>query len=196
MRKLSIAAMAASLTLGLGSTAQAVTYTGTLQATFSEYLPIYPFDFDPRPLRFTFVADMTQVSYAYLTFSSDLYFEGTTQVGPPDEPREWFGDLIPLAEDYSSILTPTGFEITINTPDNETCDPYKGPTYYCEHTYPTGFYLDGETLGQTVAYTYSITPIPEPAAWALMIAGFGLAGAGVRRSRAQRLEKCQLPLAS
>lgn len=31
-----------------------------------------------------------------------------------------------------------------------------------------------------------LTPAPEPTTWSMMIAGFGLAGAGLRRSRAQR----------
>ena len=181
MHKISIAAIAASAALAVCPTAHAVTYTGTLSGTFGEYLPIHPFDFDPRPLRFTFVADTTQLEDVFLTFSSVLYFEGTTDMGP-GEPREWFGDYIDMYDDYTSILTPTGFSITIDTADNAWCSPYKGPDYYCEHIYPTGFYLDGETTNP-VPYTYTITPVPEPAVWGMMIIGFGLAGAAIRRGR-------------
>ena len=33
----------------------------------------------------------------------------------------------------------------------------------------------------TVDVIGAITPVPEPAAWALMLGGFGLAGAAMRR---------------
>jgi hypothetical protein len=38
--------------------------------------------------------------------------------------------------------------------------------------------------------------VPEPATWAMMIAGFGLAGVGLRRSRAQRQAPLRLQQAS
>lgn len=162
MRRKLVSATAALCCLAAPLGAQAVTYTGTMNGTVGEYLPIYPYDFDTRPLRFAFAADMTKFDWAYLTFSSDLYFEGTIDMGP-GEPREWYGDYIDMYDDYTSILTPTGFTIIINTPDNVWCNPYKGPDYYCEHVYPTGFYLDGETP-IPVTYTYSIMPVPEPEA--------------------------------
>lgn len=195
MRKFSVAAMAASLTVGLSSTAQAVTYTGTLSPIFGEYLTIGPYGFETRPLRITFTADMTQAPSAYLSAGFDLYFEGTFDNGP-GVPRDWYGDYIDYYENYSSLLTPTGFTLLIDTPDNATCSPYKPPAYFCEHTYLSGFYLDGETLGAPIIYTYSITAVPEPAAWALIIAGFGIAGAGLRRSRGQQHRAHQLQRAS
>jgi hypothetical protein len=185
MHKLSIAVVAASLTLGLGSTAQSAVYTGTLSPIFGEYLTIGPYAFETRPLRVTFTADMTQAPNAYLSAGFDLYFEGTFDNGP-GVPRDWYGDYIDYYENYSALLTPTGFTLQIDTPDNVYCSPYKPPANYCEHTYLSGFYLDGETLGGHVPYSYSITAVPEAATWAMMITGFGLAGAGLRRSRAQR----------
>lgn len=38
-----------------------------------------------------------------------------------------------------------------------------------------------QRLAQEIAFQFDIVAIPEPSAWALMITGFGLAGAGVRR---------------
>jgi hypothetical protein len=34
--------------------------------------------------------------------------------------------------------------------------------------------------------TFTITPVPEPATWAMMVVGFGLGGAAIRRSRDRR----------
>lgn len=185
MRKTLVAAAAAIGFLGAPIGAHAVTYTGTVDGIVSEYLPITPFDFDPRPLRVTFAADMTKFDSAFLSFSSDLYFEGTFDMGP-GQPREWYGDSYELYDDYTPFLTPTGFSITIDTPDNLWCNPYKPPAYFCEHVYPVGFYLDGEAVGP-VAYTYTVTAIPEPATWAMLIAGFGLAGAALRGAQRRKL---------
>ena len=49
-------------------------------------------------------------------------------------------------------------------------------------------YADIDTGGglHTINYAAGLSgPVPEPAAWALMIAGFGLTGAALRRSRRQ-----------
>jgi hypothetical protein len=40
------------------------------------------------------------------------------------------------------------------------------------------------TYGQFATDTVTITAVPEPATWAMMISGFGLAGAALRRRRA------------
>ncbi|WP_374534407.1 PEP-CTERM sorting domain-containing protein [Phenylobacterium sp.] len=176
-----LAATAALWLLGAPLSAHAITYTGTINGSSGAYLPTSPFTYDTRPLRFTFVADMTKIDGAYLTLYSDLFFEVTMDMGP-GVPKDWYGEVIDIYDDYTSILTPTGFSITIDSPDNRWCSPYKPPDYYCQHIYPVGFYLDGET-SEPVSYTYSITAVPEPGAWILMTAGFVLAGAGIRRAR-------------
>jgi hypothetical protein len=53
-----------------------------------------------------------------------------------------------------------------------------GLTYFNIHT---GQFPGGEIRGQFSAF------VPEPASWALMIAGFGLVGAGVRASKRRAL---------
>lgn len=40
-------------------------------------------------------------------------------------------------------------------------------------------------LDHGVSYTYSVAGVPEPEAWTLMIAGFGVAGGALRRRRQQ-----------
>jgi hypothetical protein len=46
--------------------------------------------------------------------------------------------------------------------------------------YQRGFY---QSIGQGVPATLQITAVPEPDSWALLIAGFGLTGAVLRRRR-------------
>jgi len=192
MKAAEIAAVAVALALGSASSGHAATYTGTLAGNFGEFLQIGS-GYESRPIRITFTADMTQVPYAYLTASFDRYFEGTFDNGS-GLPRDWYGDTIDFYENYTSALTPTGFRLLIDTPDNATCSPYKGPDYYCDHVYLTGFYLDGEVLGDPVPYSYTVSVVPEASTWSMMIAGFGLAGAGLRRSRGQRRAQLQLQL--
>ena len=45
-------------------------------------------------------------------------------------------------------------------------------------------FIFGEFLGTPVNATFSVSDLPEPAGWALLIAGFGLTGAAARRRRA------------
>jgi uncharacterized membrane protein YczE len=58
----------------------------------------------------------------------------------------------------------------------------------------TNYLLDGRSLSGTITVGQSLAefmdssgdPVPEPASWAQMLAGFGLAGAAARRRRALR----------
>lgn len=56
-----------------------------------------------------------------------------------------------------------------------------------------------QTPGQPYSVVVTIgdvTAVPEPTTWVMMIAGFGLAGAGVRIARSRRSAQQRLPLAS
>lgn len=63
--------------------------------------------------------------------------------------------------------------------------------------YPDGYYtqwhwalptvevfFDGSAIGKT--FTIDISAVPEPATWAMMIVGFGMAGTAIRRRRTLR----------
>jgi hypothetical protein len=54
--------------------------------------------------------------------------------------------------------------------------------------YSGTFNASGETHSATVSFDRPVgNPVPEPAAWALMLSGFGLAGAALRRRRAMAM---------
>lgn len=76
------------------------------------------------------------------------------------------------------------------TPDGSHCNNYGwrdlGVSISAKFEGPT---LPGQAFVSTSA-------VPEPATWAMMIAGFGLAGAGLRKSRALRRAQPALQLAS
>lgn len=61
-------------------------------------------------------------------------------------------------------------------------------TATCYGTIDTGLGVYGNLAADTYTVTYdprSVAAIPEPATWALMIAGFGMAGGALRRHRAR-----------
>lgn len=53
---------------------------------------------------------------------------------------------------------------------------------------PAGSYIETNSLGVVTAISQAVTPVPEPATWMMMIGGFGLVGAAVRRSRRPALQ--------
>jgi hypothetical protein len=52
-----------------------------------------------------------------------------------------------------------------------------------KHAFEGNLFLKVEVDSQTAPFTLVMRAVPEPSTWALMIAGFGLAGCFVRRSR-------------
>ena len=97
-----------------------------------------------------------------------------------------------------------------NTPHSvgitEFYTPFGGATQYFSRVvvdgttpdiftgFTAGFYVgdvfgyvvdkDGVYFNDSTGVNFSVTPVPEPATWTLMIAGFGLAGAALRRRAA------------
>ena len=56
-------------------------------------------------------------------------------------------------------------------------------THYAKHAVFDLANLGATAISDTFS-TFGVAGAPEPATWALMVGGFGLAGAGLRRRRA------------
>ncbi|MBU6164598.1 MAG: PEP-CTERM sorting domain-containing protein [Alphaproteobacteria bacterium] len=84
------------------------------------------------------------------------------------DPGGWFlnADFIPLTDDAvtTGVIQGGRFQITVNPGDQ------------------WGFYVY-TTEGDFGRGALSVSMVPEPASWALLIAGFGLTGAALRRRR-------------
>ena len=172
MSKFHLAASAALAVLAAPLTSTAAVYTGVLDGeNFYIELPVP--QFETRPLRFEFKADLTQIDGAFLSISYLVGFYGSDDMGP-GQPRSTYADSYDIWEDASSALTPTGFSFVIDTDDNATCSEFK-PPYYCDFSYVFALTLDGSALSGPVEYSYRVTAVPEPTTWTLMIGGFGLA---------------------
>jgi len=90
----------------------------------------------------------------------------------------WFS-----ANTWSLGFAPAGEAVT-----KSPCDYLGGDGRLCIHTLHAGGYRINNILNlnyspnyEKLAFTNSAAVVPEPAAWALMIAGFGLVGFAARR---------------
>ncbi|MCM0032872.1 PEPxxWA-CTERM sorting domain-containing protein [Sandarakinorhabdus limnophila] len=91
------------------------------------------------------------------------------------------------ADNWSFGFVPAG-----ETPNKNECDTASGIGRLCIHTLTfTGGYrindiqgLNSSAAYEKLVFTNSGSVVPEPASWAMLIAGFGLVGAAARRRRA------------
>ena len=89
--------------------------------------------------------------------------------GAPNPPN-WMRDI---------SFTPTRFSYTVTRPANhDDCHGQIGVVCAEFWGFSDGFFFPVASRG---SYTLSYTAVPEPASWALLIAGFGLVGAAMRR---------------
>lgn len=75
--------------------------------------------------------------------------------------------------------------ISLNRPNLSGAVPSTGIAYTASalgDAYGSVLSVNGD-LGNPGAYPFDVAAVPEPATWALMIAGFGLTGASLRRRR-------------
>lgn len=137
-----------------------------------------------------------------------------------DDGKFWWGSnrFQAVSWDYLGVpppkfsLTPTGFTWRMAVPAarwQHSDDCYFGELGACgyeeEYDYAIEIYMflrfEEGSAGKSFLVEYSPlpdvpAPVPEPSTWAMLIAGFAIVGAGLRRSRAQREAPNQLQQAS
>lgn len=160
--------------------ARAVTYTGTWSGDFSLNLSLG----GSRLTTITFDVDPSQLSTLSAYELTYVWFAVADRFGPDGRPTSIYSEgLDVMWDDFAVSYTPTGFTFQVQGERNY-CSPYKGPDFYCRYYELEGVQLEGATRpGQSVNYSYTISVVPEPATWAIMIAGFGLAGTSLRSAR-------------
>nr|WP_315384682.1 PEPxxWA-CTERM sorting domain-containing protein [uncultured Sphingomonas sp.] len=166
----------ALLLLVFATPAYATSYVGTISGFDYLYIPI-PFGPGTYQLSFAFSGpvpfDVTiHTEEHYTTF--DPY---TGDYGGNDE--------------YYDYTYPYGSQTRSGSVRWTIAPPY---TYnfggMITHGYFNGTYADFNFTGdpdRTITYYLGITAVPEPGQWGLMLGGFGLAGAALRRRRRARL---------
>lgn len=101
----------------------------------------------------------------YYGGNDDEYFNGLLTVGP-SSPGSFFGRFQTWEHPYPEIETDKYGNWTEN---------------HYDHWLEMDIRFTPESEG--MAYSFTISAVPEPATWAIMITGFALAGAAIRRRR-------------
>lgn len=128
-------------------------------------------------------------TFVGLTADGDLLDAGTDNRLTPVVALYFFGFI---NINVSGQLTPAQFAASGRSFDDfyaEIDALYVRDPYSFRDSYD--LILDGQLIASDALegdiVEIALTPVPEPSSWALLIAGFGLAGAGVRRARVNRL---------
>lgn len=195
-KALAMAAAAATLTLSAPANAAVVLWEQSGVAA-SASIPLFEL---PRPG----VYKLEAFTSGAATFSLDTYYNYHWDVffAPAPRPHNQYiegnSDFLFNFESFSGQSASVTF--TVHRPSSGY---FKSDAYYQEvygipigtglyshiaYEDPTfGGFMDSAS-GSPVDYTFRITqvstaPIPEPATWAMLIVGFGLAGSALRRAR-------------
>lgn len=132
--------------------------------------------------------------------ASEFYSQSGQNFGPPEPGSvgDWGFD-----DSFYGIVEPVlnehGFTLTIDLPSDYELSGGPGPCgsegFLCSGDWDEFDYFTFQTLsvipiqpgGEGKTWTFSYSPlgqtVPEPGAWALMLAGFGLTGCAMRRLR-------------
>lgn len=168
----------------LACPAYAVTYTGTASpttGTFTLYLdpPFTPGSTDPTNWIITVDLDQAHLSTIWFNyfFDYEVYDRatGVWQYGNSSWILERYQST---ASDYSDTWTLPGNEVRYSATEVK----------YIYNTRPF-FQFELQNFSQPINYTITVdlappaSGVPEPTSWAMMIAGFGLAGAALRGRR-------------
>lgn len=151
----------------------------------------YPIDLGPFFVDYSLPSDA--ITYVW-TFRLEADDPNTTvSLAPPnqaDHTTRYFGGGSTFTSRdfpfrYEQVITPLLTTITVWAPKSYNNCASGGPIgEICAEKFDVwgnGAYLYFNTTSDTVRLFSSITAVPEPATWAMMISGFGLAGAAMRR---------------
>ena len=116
---------------------------------------------------FTFAAGTYSLSFAYTGNQLDAFGGPFPQTGINFSVGSLSGSVGPLANNSSVFTTYTGTFTSTGAPVTLTFAQQTG----------------GNQFRGSILDNVSISSVPEPAAWALMIAGFGLVGGATRARR-------------
>ena len=175
----------AAILSGYGQVSRAAMVTRTFKFSASSFTPIV----DPNSIvPYDVVTGKFTLSYDPLVSRP----EGTSgivlhNVNIPLQPEAAFRYL------YIDIYDISVFQIGTNgcgsiAVAGGNCDTFglffqitgSNPPHFGGLVYSNGSVIPNEAFN---AHSGSVAPIPEPAAWTLMVSGFGLAGFSLRRSR-------------
>lgn len=163
--KLAIALAASAAALALAAPANAATYSFTLSGDYSAN---WELDSSPTPDSF--------LSYKFVLTNVTGTFQGLT------------GSSVTL-DFYTDVLL-GGLTISDSDTSVVLADPYGQQLFTGETSAPTfltgTFNLINNLNNNAVQLVIAeAAAVPEPATWAMMLAGFGLVGGAVRRTKAK-----------
>ena len=148
--------------------------SGRLNAAYN---PTFPHDL------LTFTGDGINVPVPGMAGDELLYFNFTFELPlgtllqsrqtPPTDANLYLNGLLPGSRAYASFINFPGAGNPLSELHLESYDPRFPPEYPLNDFYASG--------------AFSAAGVPEPASWALLISGFGFAGAAVRRRKTVRV---------
>jgi len=169
---------AVTVGLGLLSTAapgQAATYyfsfTGDYQADFTldsdPSTAIYGSDFTYSLASYSRIRSVDGLFDGISTTNADLIFYTLASLG---------GVRIAVGSTVFSVLGPQLFTGSAASPSFNL-----GTYYFTEQKLPGDIHPQPVATALTISDAPLTAPVPEPATWAMMVAGFALAGGAIRR---------------
>lgn len=173
--RMMLGAAVAALLLSAGSADALTTYKGNVLVTdnFVVGLPLNQL----RPVKF--VMKVTSVVFDYLAVKNDYDLSGVRYENGVEE-----GYYMGPASDLVVKFAPgqTTYSETFVRPRPAECNVFE--QNHCLLYSDESLVISGFRRGTgTARVSYYLTPVPEPSTWALMITGFGLAGAALRMPR-------------
>jgi hypothetical protein len=181
--KFAMAMLAAGGAAGAASEAGAAT-TVTFGAGYGPYDATQDITLVGSAAQFYYGYNSTDEKTYLGTYGSSLLYQPSTVgydpvKGPYTIPSVGFA-ATPVKTADITVDSTTGLPTSFTPKDTGHIDL----TFTANGVNYAGF-ADVSGGAQLEAITYDVASVPEPASWALMIGGFGLAGAALRRQRRQ-----------